>query len=398
MKVRNFSRGNRWREDYLLKNQTINRILPRLFSGKVFGGNRWAFLNPFLPYQVGLPPFFARFCSPKYKTASCCKKLTVLQFDTMKPDLRVLFLGTPEFAVPPLEELVQEHWSVVAVYTRPDKPGGRGRSLVMSPVKMAALGSGLPVVQPESLKGKAAVEQLAGFKPDVLVVAAFGQILPQAVLDIPQHGCLNIHPSLLPRYRGASPVAAAILGGEETTGVTFMLMDSGLDTGPILAQEKMTISPQDTTGSLSVKLSHLAAQLLPDVLHRWTEGEIIPRPQTETGATYSATIKKEDGAIDWQLPAGDIWQRVRAFQPWPGAYTSWDGRRLEIIEAVALPGQGKGRAGEVAALGREGAAFGVSTGHGILGVITLQLQGKRAMPAADFLRGQRRFIGAVLPN
>jgi methionyl-tRNA formyltransferase len=254
------------------------------------------------------------------------------------------------------------------------------------------------VVQPESLKGEAAAGQLAGFKPDLLVVAAYGQILPQAVLDIPQYGCLNIHPSLLPRYRGASPVAAAILAGEETTGVTFMLMDSGLDTGPILVQEKMTISPQDTTGSLSVKLSHLSARLLPGVLQRWAAGEITPRPQTETGATYSATIKKEDGEIDWQLPAEDIWRRVRAFQPWPGAYTNWDGRRLEIIEAVALPGQGEGRAGEVVALGREGAAFGVSTGHGLLGVIKVQLQGKRAMPAADFLRGQRRFIGAVLPN
>jgi methionyl-tRNA formyltransferase len=316
----------------------------------------------------------------------------------MKPDLRVLFLGTPEFAVPPLEKLVQEHWPVVAVYTRPDKSGGRGRSLVASPVKTAALGSGLPVVQPESLKEKTAVKQLAGFKPDVLVVAAYGQILPQAVLDIPQYGCLNIHPSLLPRYRGASPVAAAILAGEEITGVTFMLMDRGLDTGPILMQEKMALSPQDTTGSLSVKLSHLAAKLLPGALQRWTAGEITPRPQTETGATYSAAIKKEEGEIDWQLPAGDIWRRVRAFQPWPGAYTSWDGRRLEIIEAVALPGQGEGRAGEVVALGREGAAFGVGTGHGILGVIRVQLQGKRAMPAADFLRGQRRLIGAVLPD
>jgi len=316
----------------------------------------------------------------------------------MKPDLRVLFLGTPEFAVPPLEKLVQEHWPVVAVYTQPDKPGGRGRSLIISPVKMAALGSGLPVVQPDSLKEKAAVEQLAGFRPDVLVVAAFGQILPRAVLDIPQYGCLNIHPSLLPKYRGASPVAAAIVGGEETTGVTFMLMDSGLDTGPILAQEKMTISPQDTTGSLSVKLSHLAAQMLPGVLHRWTEGEIKTRPQTETEATYSATMKKEEGEIDWQLPADDIWRRVRAFQPWPGAYTSWDGRRLEIIEAIALPAEGKHREGEVVALSREGAAFGVSTGHGILGVIKVQLQGKRVMPATDFLRGQRRLTGAVLPN
>ncbi len=316
----------------------------------------------------------------------------------MRPNWRVLFMGTPEFAVPPLEKLVQEQWPVVAVYTQLDKPGGRGRSIIMSPVKMVALGFGLTVVQPDSLKEREAVEKLAGFQPDVVVLAAFGQILPQTVLDIPRYGCLNIHPSMLPKYRGASPVAAAILSGDLVTGVTIMLMDRGLDTGPILVQEKMAISPQDTTGSLLVKLSHMAAQMLPGLLQRWTAGEITPKPQNETEATYSATIKKEDGEIDWHLPAADIWRRVRAFQPWPGAYTSWGGKRLEIIEAVALPGKGEHRLGQVVALNRPEAVFGVSTGDGILGVIKVQLQGKRAMPAVDFLRGQRRLIGAVLPN
>lgn len=311
--------------------------------------------------------------------------------------MRVLFMGTPEFAIPPLERLAQEQYTVVAVYTQPDKPGGRGRSLIMSPVKMAALSMGLPVAQPASLKEGAAAERLAGFQPDVIIVAAFGQILPQTVLDIPRYGCLNIHPSLLPRYRGASPVAAAILAGDEVTGVTIMLLDSSLDTGPILAQEKMAISPQDTTGSLSIKLSRMSAEMLPEVLRRWTAGEITPRPQNEAEVTYSGAIKKEDGEIDWQLPALDIWRRVRAFQPWPGAYTCWDGRRLEIIEAVALSGHGEHKAGEVVAL-REGAAFGVSTGKGVLGVIRVQQQGKQAMPAVDFLRGQRRLVGAVLPN
>ncbi|MBU2536123.1 MAG: methionyl-tRNA formyltransferase [Chloroflexi bacterium] len=315
----------------------------------------------------------------------------------MRPELRVLFMGTPEFAIPPLEKLVHEHCRVVAVYTQPDKPGGRGRSLLISPVKMAALSMDLPVVQPASLKEKAAVGRLAGFQPDVIIVAAFGQILPQTVLNIPRYGCLNIHPSRLPRYRGASPVAAAILAGDEVTGVTIMLLDSGLDTGPLLAQEKMAISSPDTTGSLSIKLSHMAAEMLPRVLSRWTAGEITPRPQNEAEATYSHAIKKEDGEIDWQLPADDIWRRVRAFQPWPGAYTRWAGRRLEIIDAVALSGQGEHKVGEVVAL-REGAAFGVSTGKGILGVIKVQLQGKQAMSAVDFLRGQRRLVGAVLPS
>ncbi len=209
----------------------------------------------------------------------------VLKFYTMRANLRELFMGTPEFAVPPLEKLVQEHRPPVAVYTQPDKPGGRGRSLIMSPVKMAALRLVLPVVQPDSLKESEAVAQLAGFQPDVIVVAAYGQILPKPVLDLPRYGCLNIHPSLLPRHRGASPVSAAILAGDADTGVSIMLMDSGLDTGPVLAQEKAAISPQDTTGSLSARLSEMAAQMLPAVLDRWVKGEITPRPQNEAEVT-----------------------------------------------------------------------------------------------------------------
>ncbi|MGB2815559.1 MAG: methionyl-tRNA formyltransferase [Dehalococcoidales bacterium] len=316
----------------------------------------------------------------------------------MRAELRMLYMGTPEFAVPPLEKLVQEPCPVVAVYTQPDKPGGRGRSLIMSPVKIAALRLALPVVQPDSLKESEAVAQLAGFQPEVIVVAAYGQILPQPVLDLPRYGCLNIHPSLLPRHRGASPVSAAILAGDADTGVSIMLMDSGLDTGPVLAQEKAAISPQDTTGSLTGKLSDMAARMLPGVLDRWVKGEITPRPQNEAEATYSAAIKKEAGEIDWQLPAADIERRVRAFQPWPGAYTSLGGRRLEIVEAVALPVEGEHRVGEVVALKQEGVPFGVSTREGILGVVRVQLQGKRALPAVDFLRGQRQLIGALLPD
>lgn len=310
----------------------------------------------------------------------------------------MLFMGTPEFAVPPLEKLVQEHCPPVAVYTQPDKPGGRGRSLTMSPVKMAALRLALPVVQPDSLNENETVARLAGFQPEVIVVAAYGQILPRPVLALPRYGCLNIHPSLLPRHRGASPVSAAILAGDADTGISIMLMDSGLDTGPVLAQEKMALSPQDTTGSLSGRLSDMAAQMLPTVLDRWVKGEITPRPQNEAEATYSAAIKKEAGEIDWNLPAVDIERRVRAFQPWPGAYTSRDGKRLEIVEAVALPGEGEHRVGEVVALEQAGAPFGVSTKEGILGVVKVQLQGKRALPAVDFLRGQRQLIGALLPD
>lgn len=314
--------------------------------------------------------------------------------------MRVIFMGTPEFAISPLEHLIRNQYQVVAVYTQPDKPAGRGRSLVSSPLKRAALAWKLPVVQPVSLKGDEVVAQLAEFHPDVIVVAAFGQILPQSVLDISGCGCINIHPSLLPRFRGASPVAAAILAGDEFTGVSIMLMDKGLDTGPILARAQIPISVQDTTGSLTAKLSLIAAQLLLEVLPRWSKGELTPQPQNEAEATYSGSISKEEGEIDWRLPAVGIWRRVRAFQPWPGCYTRWQGRQLKIIEAVPLPVERASGVGQVVALTsatESRVAFGVSTGGGILGVFKVQLEGKRAMSSAEFLRGQRQFIGAILP-
>jgi len=326
----------------------------------------------------------------------------MLEFSGWRFKVRIIFLGTSEFAVPPLEHLIFNQYQVVVVYTQPDKPAGRGRSLVFPPVKRAALAWNLPVVQPHSLKKAEAVEQLAGFHPDVIVVAAFGQILPQSVLEIPRYGCINIHPSLLPRFRGASPVAAAILDGDEFTGVSIMLLDRGLDTGPILARAQIPISTRDTTGSLTAKLSLIAAWLLQEVLVHWLRGELIPQPQDEAKATYCSLISKEEGEIDWYLPAVNIWRRVRAFQPWPGCCTRWQGRRLEIIEVVPMPGETTLDAGQVVALtlatGEAKAAFGVHTGDGVLGVLRVQLEGKQAMSAADFLRGQREFVGAILPS
>ena len=310
-------------------------------------------------------------------------------------------MGTPEFAVPCVEHLILNQHQVVAVYTQPDKPAGRGRSLVSSPVKRAALTWELPVVQPASLAGAGVVAQLTGFHPDVIVVAAFGKILPQSVLDIPRYGCINIHPSLLPRFRGASPVASAILAGDDLTGVSIMLMERGLDTGPVLGRAKIPISRQDTTDSLTAKLSQIAARLLQEVLPCWSRGEITPEPQNEAEATYSSSITKEEGEIDWHLPAIDIGRRVRAFQPWPGCCTGWQGRELKIIEAVPLPGGRDTEVGRVVAptpaIARSNTMFGVGTGDGILGVSRVQLGGKRAMSAAEFLRGQRQFIGAILP-
>ena len=312
--------------------------------------------------------------------------------------MRIVFMGTPEFAVPSLEHLILNQYEVVAVYTQPDRPAGRGRALAYPPVKEAALRWKLPVVQPVSLKSAEAVSQLADLHPDVVVVAALGQILPQSVLDVPGYGCINVHPSLLPRFRGASPVVAAILAGDEFTGVSIMLMDSGLDTGPVLARAAVPVSPQDNTGSLTDKLSLVAARLLQEALAGWLRREIVPQPQNEAEATYSTHITKEDGEIDWHLPTDDIWRRVRAFNPWPGCFTGWRGKQLKIIEAVPLPEGGVSEVGQVVALPGHEAVFGVGTGEGVLGVLKVQLEGKRAMSAAEFRRGQKDFIGAVLPG
>jgi methionyl-tRNA formyltransferase len=310
--------------------------------------------------------------------------------------MRLVFMGSPQFAVPPLEQLLASKYQLAAVYTQPDRPAGRGRGLAASPVKQAARARGLTVVQPASLRAAGVVERLGGFKPDVIVVAAFGQLLPKSVLALPRLGCLNIHPSLLPRFRGASPVASAILAGDDFSGVSIMVMDEGLDTGPVLARAQIPISPRDTTGSLSARLSWLGAQLLGEILAGWSRGERTPQPQDESRATYCGPIAKEEGEIDWRQPAIDIWRRVRAFNPWPGCYTRWRGKTLKIIEAAPTDGGGNTtKAGEVVALEAR-AGFGVGTGDGILGISRVQMEGKRAMPAEEFLRGQRDFIGEML--
>lgn len=310
--------------------------------------------------------------------------------------MRVVFMGTPEFAVTPLERLVLDDYQVAAVYTQPDSAAGRGRHLAASPVKRVALELSLPVVQPERLKDASVLERLTSFHPDVIVVAAFGQILPAPVLALPPKGCVNIHPSLLPKFRGASPVSAAILAGDDFAGVSIMLMDAGLDTGPVLAQAQIAISRQDTTGSLTAKLSLVSAQMLLEVLPRWVNGELTPRPQEEGEATYTEMLSREDSEIDWRLPATAIWRQVRAFQPWPGCYTLWRGKQLKIIEAVPLPTERNAQEGQVVAVKNGG--FGVATGEGMLGILKVQLEGKRAMSAAEFLRGQPQLIGAVLPS
>lgn len=306
---------------------------------------------------------------------------------------RLVFMGTPEFAVPVLEALAGPY-QVVAVVTQPDQAAGRGRKVESSPVKKAALAHNLPLLQPPSLRRPEAAAELRELAPDVIVVAAFGQILPPEVLAIPPQGCLNIHASLLPRYRGAAPIAAAILAGEEQTGVTLMLMDKGMDTGPILAQAGCEIEPQDTAGSLSVKLARLGTDLLMETLPRWLNGQITPQPQDESLATYCQIIAKKDGLIDWSLPANALWLRVRAYDPWPGTYTYWRGELLKILRARPVPiDPSSEQPGRVISLD-DGVA--VVAGTGALLLEEIQLAGKKALAAQEFIRGQRDFIGSAL--
>lgn len=304
---------------------------------------------------------------------------------------QLIFMGTPQFALPSLKRLLEEY-EVVAVVTRPDKAAGRGRKVAFSPVKEVALAYGIPVMQPRTLKDEEVIARLRKLAPEVIVVAAYGQILPLQVLIMPPFGCLNVHPSLLPKYRGASPVAGALLAGEEETGITLMLMDEGMDTGPVLAQLRVSIQPEDTRGSLSERLAELGAKLLLETLPRWLAGEIEPRPQVHEDAIYTKVLKREDGLIDWNMSNVEIWRRVRAYNPWPSAYAHFQGRPLKILQARPIMGKG-GEPGLVVAT-KEGAAVG--TGEGLLALEEVQLAGKRAMGIAEFLRGQRGFVGSRL--
>jgi methionyl-tRNA formyltransferase len=313
--------------------------------------------------------------------------------------MRVVFMGSPEFAVPALRRLVGSEYEVVAVYTQPDRPAGRGRTLQPPPAKKVALDCGLPVYQPERLSAPEATAALTELAPDLIVIAAFGQILKPPVLELPTHGVVNVHASLLPRHRGAAPVAAAILAGDEDTGITIMLTELALDAGPILTQRRISIAPQDTTGSLMTRLADEGADLLMETLPRWISGSIEPQPQDDSQATYAPSIRKEEAIIDWSLSAVDVWRRVRAYNPWPVAFTLLDGQPLRILEASPLPDEGPEPPGTVLPLPPEHAAldgFAVRCGQGTLAATCVQRAGGRAMTGADFLRGQRGLIGRRL--
>lgn len=312
--------------------------------------------------------------------------------------IRVLFMGTPDFAAPSLRALTGQAnagLAVAGVVTRPDKPAGRGRQMIVSPVKQFALDHDIPVYQPGSLRRPEALALLRDLAPDLIVVAAFGQLLPPDVLALPPHGCLNVHASLLPRWRGASPINAAILAGDAETGVTIMLMDAGLDTGPALARRAMPIGPDETAGELSDQLALLGADLLVETVPRWLAGVITPEPQDDTQATMTRLLQKSDGWLDWQRPAAELARQVRAYTPWPGAFTTWQGRTLKIQRARAIPFETDLPPGACFASAGD-TPLAVICGEGALALEVIQLEGKRAMPAAEVLRGHPALASAQL--
>lgn len=319
--------------------------------------------------------------------------------------MKVVFMGTPDFSVGTLEAIAAAGHEIAGVVTQPDKQKGRGKQVQPTPVKEAALRLGLPVYQPAKVRDPEFLEVLRELAPDVIVVVAFGQIIPQAILDLPKYGCVNVHASLLPAYRGAAPIQWAVINGEAESGVTTMRMDAGLDTGDMLLKTVVPLDPDETAGSLFDKLSSAGAKLLVETLEKLEQGTIVPEKQPEESTTaYARMIRKEDGKIDWSRPAAEIERLIRGMDPWPSAFTKLDGKTVKIWKArvialiggglfEALPGQDpKKHAGEIWAADETG--IHVRTGDGILLVEELQMEGKKRMAVQDFLRGHKILPGS----
>ena len=318
--------------------------------------------------------------------------------------MKVLFMGTPQFGATILRRLA-EKFEVVGVVTQPDRPAGRKNLLTPPPVKIATQDLGLPVLQLEKLRPAESQAKLREFAAgaEAFVVASFGMILPVAVLEMPPLKCINVHASLLPAYRGASPVAQALLDGLEKTGVTIMLMEKGLDTGPILTQVITPIAPDETQETLLAKLAHDGAELLVETLPRWATGEITPQPQDSSLATHTGIIQKEAGRINWQESAVVIERKNRAYEPWPGIFTTWNGQtlklgRCKVVAETDLPSGTEREPGRVIAGQENAAPLLIATGEGFLAPLELQLPGKKMVPVAEFSRGYRQIIGAVLES
>jgi methionyl-tRNA formyltransferase len=302
---------------------------------------------------------------------------------------RIVFMGTPEFAVPSLAALF-ELGEVVAVVTQPDKPRGRGQALAISPVKAYALERGVPVLQPVKLRTPPFSEELRHYAPDVCVVTAYGRILPKELLELPRKGCVNVHASLLPRFRGAAPIQWAIAQGDAETGVSLMVMDEGLDTGPVLAEKRLPIAPDETSATLHQKLSGLGGELLRECLPAYLRDELAPVPQPSEGVVLAPIIQKEEGRLDFTRPAVELERRLRAFTPWPGAFTTLEGKLFKVHRARV--GAGRGEPGTVLSAGTQG--LEVACGEGSLVLLEVQPEGKRVMGAGDFLSGRKLAPGS----
>lgn len=308
--------------------------------------------------------------------------------------MRIVFMGTPDFSVPTLEALVKAGHEVTGVVTQPDKPKGRGKAVLMTPVKEKAIALGIPVYQPVRAREEAFVQLLRDLNPDAMVVIAFGQILPKSILDIPRYGCINIHASLLPRYRGAAPLQWVVLDGETETGITTMMMDVGMDTGDMLEKLVVPMDAKETYGSIHDKLSELGGDLILSTLEKIQAGTIIRTPQTEEEATYTKKITKAMGDIHWSMDAAAIERLIRGLNPWPSAYTSWNGKTIKIWEADVLAEEYPGSFGEIVMVDKTSVL--VKTGKGTLSLKSLQLQGKKRMDTDAFLRGYQMDKGTIL--
>jgi methionyl-tRNA formyltransferase len=301
--------------------------------------------------------------------------------------LRIIFAGTPEFAAVALESLLQTSHQIVAVYTQPDRPSGRGLKLTASPIKELSIQNNLPVHQPKSLKEEHEQKIIADYQADVMVVAAYGMLLPVDVLKIPRAGCINIHPSLLPRWRGAAPIQRTIYAGDTETGVTIMQMEAGLDTGPILLQTHYQLAADETSRSLHDKMAVMGASALVETLDLLAQGKLEPKPQDNSLASYAQKISKEEALIDWMRPALELEREIRAFNPWPVAYTSWRDQSLRIWSATTLAQECNAEPRTILHASRDG--IDIATGKGVLRLLQVQLPGGKAMSAADFYNARQ---------
>lgn len=314
----------------------------------------------------------------------------------MPTSTRIIFLGTPEFAVPSLQALLDQGEEVVAVVCQPDKPKGRGRKLSPPPVKELALAAGLPVLQPTKVRTPEFLEELRGYQPDIMVVTAYGRILPGPVLDLPPLGTINVHGSLLPKYRGAAPIQWAVLNGEAETGITIMQMDEGMDTGDILLPGRLAIAPDDTAGTLAVKMADLGGKLLIEALEKLKAGNLPPLKQDESLATPAPPLTKELSPIDWRRPAREISCQIRGLDPWPMAHTTLDGKWLRLFAPQVLPGPVGESPGVLCRADKNGLT--VATGEDYLRISEVQLEGGKRMSADAFLRGRPLKAGLRFPS